>query len=504
MVNLSRKNLAQNTLWNLVGQGLPFLSAIVATPLIIHALGLERFGILILAWAFISYFTLLDIGIGRALTILLTEKIGGSEEKITTIYAIVGSSLTLLFWLSLIATALAVSICPILVQQFLNIPLQLQNESLNAFRILGSCIPLIILINAFKGILMAYQRFDWINKIQIPLEIMTFIGPLLIIPFTHNISAIITVLAVFRIFAFFLYLNFIFSLFPLLWAHLKINKTILSTLLPMGGWLFLNNILILLIFYADRFMIGSILTPQDVSYYAVPLEMITKISIISGALSNVLFSAFGSLFQKDKERTLRIFWGGVKYVSLFVFPIIFLIYTFSHELLTIWIGREIASKSHTVLQWLAIGVFLHSLANIAFNLILGLGRPDLTVKLYLIEFPLYLLLIFHLIPSQGINGVAVARLTWISMETFLLFWISLHILKAKKGCLLPFASALGILIAIMTLSHNFLSPMTRGLYYIFITTAYSILAWQRILSDNDKNKAKETLSLFLRPCKIKT
>ena len=42
--------LARNTLFNLLGQGLPMLVAIFAIPLLIGMLGTERFGVLTIAW----------------------------------------------------------------------------------------------------------------------------------------------------------------------------------------------------------------------------------------------------------------------------------------------------------------------------------------------------------------------------------------------------------------------------------------------------------------------
>jgi len=38
--------LAQNTGWNLIGQGVPMLVAIFAIPLLIQGLGIDRFGVL--------------------------------------------------------------------------------------------------------------------------------------------------------------------------------------------------------------------------------------------------------------------------------------------------------------------------------------------------------------------------------------------------------------------------------------------------------------------------
>ena len=65
--------LAHNSVLNLIGQGIPFLAAFFAIPLLIRGLGTDRFGVLTLAWMVIGYFSLFDLGLGRALTQVVAE-----------------------------------------------------------------------------------------------------------------------------------------------------------------------------------------------------------------------------------------------------------------------------------------------------------------------------------------------------------------------------------------------------------------------------------------------
>src|SRR6185295_477413 len=71
--------LARNVLLNLVGWVLPALVALVAVPILVRGLGDARFGVLALAWTAIGYFSLFDLGIGRALTHAVADRIGGGE-----------------------------------------------------------------------------------------------------------------------------------------------------------------------------------------------------------------------------------------------------------------------------------------------------------------------------------------------------------------------------------------------------------------------------------------
>ena len=71
----SGRTLARNTIFNLIGQIAPMLVAIFTIPVLIRVLGTDRFGVLTLAWLLVGYFSLFDLGIGRALTQLVGRKL---------------------------------------------------------------------------------------------------------------------------------------------------------------------------------------------------------------------------------------------------------------------------------------------------------------------------------------------------------------------------------------------------------------------------------------------
>ncbi len=69
---MSTLRTLRNTGGNLAVQGIPVFAALAAIPLLIQGAGESRFGILALAWLVTGYFTLFDLGIGRAAIRLIT------------------------------------------------------------------------------------------------------------------------------------------------------------------------------------------------------------------------------------------------------------------------------------------------------------------------------------------------------------------------------------------------------------------------------------------------
>src|SRR5262249_14291415 len=95
----SGRVLARSTAWNMLGQLLPAGIAALAIPILVHRIGVERFGLLSLAWVVVGYFSLFDLGIGRALTKLVSDRLGIYDH--VAIPGLAGTSLFLLLLLGL-------------------------------------------------------------------------------------------------------------------------------------------------------------------------------------------------------------------------------------------------------------------------------------------------------------------------------------------------------------------------------------------------------------------
>ena len=112
--------------------------------------------------------------------------------------------------------------------------------------------------------------------------------------------------------------------------------------------------------YLDRFLIGSIISVSAVAYYATSHEIIIRLMVIPGAIVGVLFPALGAVIGTNPSKAITIFFGGVKYTFISVFPIILIIFIFAEEGLNFWLGDEFSLRGTTVLQLLAIGAFINS------------------------------------------------------------------------------------------------------------------------------------------------
>jgi hypothetical protein len=98
------------------------------------------FGVLMLAWMTIGYFSIFDMGLGRAMTQFIARQLGETDRG--PISAMFWTGLTLMTALGLLGGLVSIAIAPWLVESVLNVPADLQAETLWSLYLVGFGLPL--------------------------------------------------------------------------------------------------------------------------------------------------------------------------------------------------------------------------------------------------------------------------------------------------------------------------------------------------------------------------
>jgi O-antigen/teichoic acid export membrane protein len=444
----SGRLLAGNTVWNFIGTCLPALIAVFCLPVLKRDLGTDRLGIITLGWAIIGYFGLFDLGLSRALTKLVAEKLG--QKRLNEIPALVWTSLLLMACLGVVGFAVALGSSSWLVERLLRVPPALQRETLHSFYWISAAIPVVVITAGLRGVLEALQQFRLATAIRVPMGIFTYLGPVLVLPFSRSLVPIMATLVLGRTLAGVAHLWACFRAFPGLQQNRSFHASAVGPLLRFGGWMTVSNVVGPLLITFDRFVIGAIISVTAVAYYATPYEVVTKLLLVPGALAGVLFPAFSTAGVEDRSRLAFLVECGVRYVFIALFPITLLLITFAPEILRFWLGNDFALNSTSVTRWLAAAIFINSLSQVPFVHVQSAGRPDITAKLHLFELPVYLVLLFSLVKTMGIRGAAIAWLLRATIDSVLLFFFSRRLLPESNFAIakLPLMTA-GAMIAFL-------------------------------------------------------
>jgi O-antigen/teichoic acid export membrane protein len=476
--------LARNTLWNLGGRAAPMVVAIVAIPILIEYLGTERFGILTLAWILIGYFNMFDLGLGRALTKLVAERL--DSGRATEVGLLTWTGLLAITTFGLIGAATIAALAPTLVYRILKIPAELQPETLTSFYLLGLALPFAICATASMGVLEAYGMFGLTNLGRIILGIYMYLAPLVVLPFSRSLVPLVALILAGRIATCAAFLFLCSRSVPLDPSGFALRISVVKSLLHFGGWMTVSNVVSPLLVYLDRLLIGALFSASAVAYYATPFEAITKLTIISSALSGVLFREFAVQFARDRGRAAMLFDRGLRGLQLVIFPLILVVVTLAPEILGAWLNDEFARNSTRIIQWLAVGVLLNCLASLPFALIQSAGRPDLTAKVHLVELPVFIFVLWQMVLLFGIRGAAFAWACRMAMDYTLLRVIAGRFLGPRlprdRWAAPTAVAAFGLLLAGATIP----GLIPRAIFLMSTLAIYLVAAWGLIPKSGER------------------
>ncbi|MBI4165293.1 MAG: flippase [Acidobacteria bacterium] len=483
--------LARNTVLNLAGHAVPLVVGLVSIPYVVRGLGNEGFGILSIAWVLLGYFGLFDLGLGRATTKFVAECLGrGEMERLPRlVWTSLGSQLVF----GLIGSLIFGIFVPVLVDRILKIPPALLRDAKLSFWLLAGSLPVVLATTALRSVLESAQRFDLVNYVKVPANISVFLLPAIAVAFGLHLPGIILLLVLSRLVATLAYLDLCVKLFPTLAHKFSVDSALLRPLLSYGGWITVSGVVSPVLVYLDRFVIGALITMAAVGYYTAPAEMVGRLSIFPGSLIVTLFPAFSSLDAFGaKERLENLYARSIKFLLLTLGPALVLLAVFARQLLQFWLGSDFATHSTIVLQILAGGVVLNSLALVPYTLIQGLGRPDVTAKFHLLELPLYAVLVWVLVERWGISGAAIAWTMRVSLDALLLFGAAWRLrfasvrTLAENGLLKSFLAVLMFALALALAVQYGSVLLTQIALSALLLGLFTIGAWRFVLDNGDR------------------
>ena len=174
-------HLYTSAVWSLLGTIVPIAAALAAVPFLLTAIGQERLGVLSLIWVIVGYFSFLDMGLGRAVTVAVAVAACRSDvsSRRANELHIVGTASVLLVTVGCAAAFfLGLGLLGFGVPIRLSSPEFAQEVRLAVLWMLPS-LPLLLVSSALRGHLEGLAEFRALNLLRIPTGIMLVAGPCL-------------------------------------------------------------------------------------------------------------------------------------------------------------------------------------------------------------------------------------------------------------------------------------------------------------------------------------
>lgn len=409
-------SLKRNTLWNLAGTTIPMVVALALIPYILGRLGGESFGVLTLVWGLIGYFSVFDMGVGRALTVQLSQL--AVQGRTSETGGLVRAGMFMTGGAGLLGVLLVWLLAPGLAGQWLKISPALQEEAQQAFLVAAVGVFPTTLASGLRGALEGMDRFAASNLSRILLGALMFVLPAWSI---HVHGPHLELIAIYLVAGRFLIVaGMTVQLRESLFAKgLGVAKRHLQALWSFGVWVSITGIVGPLMVYGDRFFVSATVGPEQLPLYAIPQDVLLRLLLIPAALTGALLPLLAAMGAAEAAQAYRQTYRRVGVVML---AVSLLAAASAYPVLALWISADFARAALPVALVLCVGVWMNSLATVPYTLLHAKGNPRLTAIFHVVELLLYLLALWLLTAQFGLLGAALAWVARVALD-----WLLMHL-----------------------------------------------------------------------------
>lgn len=412
--SLSSRALTRDTALNLFGQLTPLAVAFLAMPATIHGLGVDRFGILGLAWAILGSAGVVDLALGRAVTKFASAALARSDRAGAAVATRNAARAQLM--LGLAGGITLALLTPWLVESILEVSPALAGETRAVFLLVATAIPAVLVTGCFRGLLEALGRFDLVNAQRVAYGSMTFAIPWLGVALGWSLPEIVALLVGAR---------FLSAVTHAVAAASQLHElrearanSSFGEIVLFGGHITAASLILSFHRMSDRFFVGAFRDLAAVGHFSVASEIALRLAVIP---SSVIGASFPPLAAAMAARDNIAERAAIRRMStlllLLMGPPCAILIVAAHPILAWWLGAPMADAAATPLRLLAAGAFVASFAGIAIASLQAAGKPEIVTRLRLwLAAPLFLAQ-WWAVANWGIAGAAWGALARYAIET---------------------------------------------------------------------------------------
>jgi len=432
---ISRKRaISSNIKYNILNQGVGFVVGLMLFPFIVSHVGKEVYGAYLLVTAFIGYFGVLDFGVGTAVAKYIAEFVG--RDNLEKAGKVINASLFFYIVVGLIVTAILL-ILSFSFDHIFKIGSADVVVMRQLFWVAAGASLFIWAGRTFDSVLYGLQRFDLIAVNSIASTIFTAIFAYVI--FTHNLGIVWFLAASY----FFIIVRYLISYLIIRYHLLKTNtfslyfdKKTLKIIFGFSFFLLLSNVVTLLIFNFDSFVIGAFVSVAAVTLYNVGYSLQNGFRAVNSLIFSPIFPASAQMEGKNEEdKQKELLLKGTKYTSLIFTPMVIITIIFAPLFINNWMGLDFAESILPAQVLMSFWLF-STVLQIGSSQLMAKGYVKVIFKISALNAFLNVGLSLLLVKPFGILGVALGTAIPMILVDFPLYLYQM--LRALKVSLKEF------------------------------------------------------------------
>lgn len=402
-----QKQLSRNIWTSWVGYALRIAIGFLFVPYITSVMGDARYGVWVIVFQTINYFTMLDFGLEKALLRFVSKNLAKSDfpainrilNTTFSIYLVIGTLIIVSVWLT----------STFLFSFFQIGDPELMLEGQRALVIIGFYMGFRFYLLPFAGSLGAFQRFDISNLLHM-LEDLLRAGLMVwllasgcgLVP----LACAILGMSLLKQVAAIIWLK---RLYPQVqFAPRLTQKNGVRELFDYSKITFGITLAWLMIFNTDAVILGALVSSSAAGIYAPGAQLMLYLRNAVNVIASPLTVAVSQMEAAgDMDGVRRLYIKGVRYTSFLAFFMATGVIIYARPFTHLWLAPEFAEAAE-VMRVLAVSSAFFIPQIIGNAILFGIDKHRLLLRVLTIEAAIKIILSLILIPTYGMIGMAYA------------------------------------------------------------------------------------------------
>jgi len=413
---IKRATLARNGVYGLLSWLLPAVPSLIVTPVVLHRLGNERYGLYAAILGITSYF--FTLGIGRIAAKYVAEYCGSGDDARAS--ESLSAALIVTIVASVIAVAILIAATPYLVENVLLIDPVFQQTAIEGVWIAGVLILFTAVAQVWQSALQGLHRFDVFLWLSNAMSFLLSAGLLIVVVAGGDVLSLLAWAASNALLTLIVSVAAVKWVWPTVRVTLRIARfdwrAVTVYAMSVMGYQFFGVVVLLF----ERGWIIREFGMANVAYYLIPLNLSLLLLGFSGSALSALFPALNARLG-DKTVIADLYRRASKCVVIFATLAIVGAIASGRMFLRLWLGEDFADVSWLLLVVDTITFSVVSLSLIWWQMAEAYRHAPVTaytnLAMMLITIPLMVLLG----RTAGLNGVAFGRL--LGLVPYIALWV---------------------------------------------------------------------------------
>jgi O-antigen/teichoic acid export membrane protein len=419
-VQSHRRSAFQNVLSNWAGFIISTAIAFFVSPFVVRHLGDSAYGVWVLLGSLTGYLSMLDLGVRGAVTRYVASLHAQGDHL--EVGRVTSAAFAIFLGAGIVAITVSVALGIFAVNSF-HIPTYYRFAARVIIILAGFNIAASLAGGVFGGILVALERFDLVNLLEVLSGIFRTGTIVVMLLRGHGLITLALIQLFFTTATGAICGWTCFRQYPQLQVSVAAcDRQHVKIIFSFSIYLFLLTLSNNLIFYTDSIVIGYFLPVSMITYFAIAGNLTSYSRTLIQGLSTTATPRSSALSAKGNiDGVRRVLLKGSQYATVIILPLALTFMLRGRTFIRLWMGPQYGDPSGHVLWILTVALIFMAGDLVAMSTMIGINKHKPLAKIYFAEALCNLALSVALVRPLGISGVAWGT-TLPALVVSLLFW----------------------------------------------------------------------------------